>query len=202
MNKTFFKSLPKETLFAIFFALVSLFTLSYFFFPTQTTKTITQAVDGKKTQTTPTPPPSVVTTATPFPTSKPEENDDVTPTPQTVQITVVVTPTPSQSSQTASDKATIHVSIDGGGSFDVSLNKGSNQCDVLNQSLSDKKISHLVMKYDSSLDSYGVYVINSLGKDNAVWWTYEVNGKSPNMGCNHVAANNGDSVSWKYIGSR
>ena len=200
MRNTFLKSLPKETLFAVFFALVSLLTLTYFLFPTQTTKTVTQAVDGKKTQ--PTPTPSVVTTPTAFPTNKPEEDDDVTPTPQTVQITIVVTPTPSQNSQTTSDKATIHVAIDSGGSFDITLNKGSNQCDVLNQSLSDKKISNLVMKYDNSLDSYGVYVINSLGKDNAVWWTYEVNGKSPNMGCNHVAANHGDSVLWKYIGSR
>lgn len=198
---TFFKSLPKETLFALFFALVSLFTLTYFFFPTQTTKTIIKAVDGKKTQVTPSPTPSETNTGTPT-SGEQQADDELTPTPQTVQITIVVTPTPSQNAQTASDKATIHVTIDSGGSFDVTLNKGSNQCDVLNQSLSDKKISNLVMKYDSSLDSYGIYVINSLGKDNAVWWTYEVNGKSPNMGCNHVAANNGDSVNWKYVGSR
>lgn len=57
------------------------------------------------------------------------------------------------------------------------------------------------MRYNNDLGSYGVYQINGIGKDNAIWWTYTVNGQSPSQGCSYIKANNNDKVEWKYIGS-
>jgi hypothetical protein len=201
MRNTFFNSLSKESLLAFLFAGIALVSMSLFFFPSQTQKKIEQSVAGTKTTRVPSLSPQVSNTShTEMPKNTPTQSSiqQDLPSTQTIQITIAVTPTP----QAASEKAIIMVNIDGGSNFTVSLDKGKNQCDVLTESLNQKKISQLLMKYDSSLDSYGVYQINNVGKDNAVWWTYTVNGTSPTQGCNHIAANNGDTVSWKYIGSR
>lgn len=193
----------KNIFFAGFFFLVSAIVFFLFLFPQTITKKITQKVSGIMVASKP----SFALTSirkknifhpTTFPIQASHEENIQTSQTQTIQITIVVTPTP----QPQSDKAVISVTIEGASSFVVSLEKGKNQCDVLSQALSDKKITNLTMKYDSSLDSYGVYQINGLGKENAVWWTYTVNGKSPTQGCNHIAANNGDSVKWQYVGSR
>ena len=95
----------------------------------------------------------------------------------------------------------INVSITGISSFDLSITQGANHCDVLSKALSQGKISSLNMKYDDNLKTYAIYQINGLGKDNSVWWVYEVNGKSPSQGCSLVKVNNGDKIEWKYIGS-
>jgi len=39
------------------------------------------------------------------------------------------------------------------------------------------------------------------GKETSVWWTYTVNGQSPDQGCSFIKTKNNDSVEWKYIGS-
>jgi hypothetical protein len=83
----------------------------------------------------------------------------------------------------------------------IDLQQGANQCDVLTRAKDQGKISQLLMKYDNSLGTYGVYQINGIGKENAVWWVYKVNGTSPSQGCSYIKANGGDSVEWEYVGS-
>lgn len=191
------KNISKEIILSLFFAIVALISLLFFFFPSPTTQSIKKVAGTKISITSkPTVTPSPVLPTHPASAQNTEESLGT----QTIQITVVVTPTPTQSGQ--AEKASISVSIDGVSPFSITLEKGKNQCDVLQKALDEKKISNLLTKYDSSLGSTGVYVINGLGKENAVWWTYTVNGKSPTQGCDHIAANHGDSVGWKYIGSR
>jgi len=94
-----------------------------------------------------------------------------------------------------------NLSVNGSSGFTVSVAEGSNQCDVLSKALADGKISSLNMRYDSNFETFAVYQINGLGKENSVWWTYLVNGQSPNQGCSFMKVKNNDSVEWKYIGS-
>lgn len=94
----------------------------------------------------------------------------------------------------------LHVSINGGNEFTLTIEQGKNQCDVLAKALQDGKISQLLMRFDSNLGSYAVYQINGLGKENSVWWVYKVNGQSPSQGCSYIQVSNGDRVSWEYIG--
>lgn len=94
----------------------------------------------------------------------------------------------------------IAVNINNQSNFTLSLPATANQCDVLSTALSEGKISQLDMRYNQSHGSYGVYKINSVGKSDAVWWVFTVNGVSPNKGCSHVKVNNNDQISWKYIG--
>lgn len=200
MRNKFLPSLSKETIFSIFFTLVAIIFVAFYFVPEQNKTTTQKKIKEIKNATVKSAPviskPSLVT-------SDASEDETQTPTEseQTIQITIIITPTkiPSQSTQT--EKVSIQVNVDGQ-SFSLDLDKGKTQCDVLQKALDEKKISQLLMKYDSSLDAYGVYQINTLGKENAVWWTYMVNGKTPSTGCNHIAANNGDSVSWQYVGQR
>ena len=123
---------------------------------------------------------------------------------------VITTPAPhtnssGNSSQTNSNSSTqsleVSVSITNSPGFTFSIPTGSTQCDVLSHALSEGKISSLNMRYNNDLGSYGVYQINGIGKDNAIWWTYTVNGQSPSQGCSYIKANNNDKVEWKYIGS-
>lgn len=195
----------KNRILSFFFLLVALLSFVFFFFPVS--KIETKKVAGTKIRITPkaTVTPSPVLPTNPASAQNVEESLG-TQTPiesgQTIQITVVVTPTQTPTESGQADKATIAVSIDSVSPFSITLEKGKNQCDVLQKALDEKKISNLLTKYDNSLGSTGVYVINGLGKENAVWWTYTVNGKSPTQGCDHIAANHGDSVEWKYIGSQ
>lgn len=120
------------------------------------------------------------------------------------------TATPAQSAPVASNPAapsqpptqslTVSVNINGSSGFQITLPPGSNHCDVLNQALSEGKISQLFMRYNSSYGSYGVYQINGLGQENQVWWTYSVNGRSPPAGCSQIKVNNNDDVTWTYVG--
>ncbi len=124
--------------------------------------------------------------------------EEPTPTPASIIIEIT---TSQQQSSTQVAQPVVHVSVSGGNSFDLQIASDANQCDVLTKAQADGKISDLSMKFDSSLGSYGVYKINGLGKDNAVWWTYSVNGQDPPKGCSFIKANNDDHIVWKYIGS-
>ncbi|MBI3485865.1 DUF4430 domain-containing protein [Candidatus Daviesbacteria bacterium] len=106
-------------------------------------------------------------------------NPTATPDPQTNQIDLVINNSPS---------------------LNVNVADGANQCDVLTQALNQGKISSLNMQYNSSYNSYAVYQINGVGKENQVWWTYSVNGANPPLGCSLVKAKNKDKVVWTYIG--
>lgn len=112
-------------------------------------------------------------------------------------IAVMSTPMPSPSMQTYK----INVSIVNSSSFVVAVPESASHCDVLTYALNDGKLSSLNMRYDSTMETYAVYQINGIGKENSVWWTYKVNGQSPNQGCSYIKANDNDSVIWEYIGS-
>jgi len=136
------------------------------------------------------------------PTSKPEI---FTPKP-TPKVEPASSPTASsnnflQASEKAVSDYKINVSITGISGFELSIAQGANHCDVLSTALSQGKISSLNMKYDENLKTYAIYQINGLGKENSVWWVYEVNGQSPSQGCSYIKVNNGDKIEWKYIGS-
>ncbi len=98
-------------------------------------------------------------------------------------------------------KISVTLSINGSSVGAVSLDEGSNQCNVLSNAKDQGKISSLDMRYISSLGTNGVYKINGIGKDNAIWWVYKVNGASPSQGCSLVKANNNDNVDWEYVGN-
>lgn len=119
-------------------------------------------------------------------------------TQQTAQPTATNVPQPT----TAPAKQTFQVSlkINGSSVGNVDMEEGNNQCDVLSRAKDQGKISQLLMKYDNNLGTNGVYQINGIGKDNAVWWVYKVNGASPTQGCSHIKANSGDTVEWEYKG--
>lgn len=200
MKLPFLKLIPKEVFFSLFFAGIALLSFVLYFTPQEKTKNIQQKVQGIKTTITQSPSSAQKVPRQTILVTKAQDSSDGEEEikTQTIEITIAITPTPKSSS----DKATIHVSIDGASSFSLELDKGKNQCEVLQQALQDNKISQLLMKYDNSLDSTGIYQINGIGKENAVWWTYEVNGKAPTSGCNHIAANHDDRVFWKYVGQR
>lgn len=94
----------------------------------------------------------------------------------------------------------LNISINNSTGFTLLIEDGANQCDVLSKSLSDGKIASLNMKYDSRYNTYGVYQINGIGKENQIWWTFSVNGTNPPQGCSQVKANNNDNIVWTYIG--
>ena len=83
----------------------------------------------------------------------------------------------------------------------IDLSNGANQCDVLSQALSQGKIQSLNMRYNNDMGTNAVYQINGVGKENAVWWTFKVNGQSPSQGCSYIKVGNGDNVEWSYIGN-
>ncbi len=133
------------------------------------------------------------------PASKTVSTHIPTPTPQpSSSATPEITPTPAPAPQQV-----IHVNLNliPGSNFSVTVNEGSNQCDVLSQALEQGKISSLNMRFDPNYNSKAVYQINGVGKENSVWWTYKVNGQSPSQGCSLTKANNGDNIEWEYKGS-
>lgn len=151
------------------------------------------------------------TTPTPSTTKQQLNNEtivSITPTTQpvsqqtTTQQTAQPTQTPSATNTPAPQQNNqVNLSINGSSVGSVTIASGANQCDVLSQALSQGKIQSLNMRYDNSLGTYGVYQINGTGKENAIWWTYKVNGQSPGQGCSYIKANNGDNVEWNYIGN-
>ena len=162
-------------------------------------------IAGSQTEKSYTPAPEVKISS-PIPTVAPLKTSSPIPvvnTPLPISSPVVSTPSPTSiSNQTpATQKNQINVSINGQTSFTVAVNEGSNQCDVLTKALQEGKISSLNMQYNSTYNSYAVYQINGVGKENSVWWVYKVNGVSPSQGCSFVKAENGNNVEWQYIGS-
>ena len=132
-------------------------------------------------------------------------NSSVTPTvtsatstSQTVQVPVTATPVPT--SIPAKQTFQVSLSINGSSVGTVDMEEGNNQCDVLSHAKDQGKISSLLMKYDNSLGTNGVYQINGVGKENVVWWVYKVNGTSPTQGCSFIKANSGENIEWEYKG--
>jgi hypothetical protein len=184
--------------------IVSIITFSYSFIfgKNQVNKNIT----SQKTAITP--------TLVPLPTKKIIEPTTKLESKKSLGTVIIATPNPtgtiastttnqnSSSTNNQQNSIKVNLSINDGSSFSVEIPSGSNQCDVLTKAKSDGKISSLNMKYISDMGSYGIYQINGIGKENQVWWVYKVNGQSPSQGCDHVKANNNDSISWKYLGSK
>ena len=142
-----------------------------------------------------------IASVTPTPSILGETNNTLEPLQPSV---TAPTPTPVVPSPQPVEeiKLQVFVSVDQGAEFSVQLPTGKNQCDVLSQALAEGKISSLTMKYFESFGSQGVYVINGLGNENQVWWTYVVNGKSPSTGCSQQSVSNNDHVNWIYVGRR
>jgi len=132
-------------------------------------------------------------TSTPIPTATAQTTSD-----NYSQTNQISNPTPTPVDTSTSQ---VNLSINGGSSFSVVVNKDANQCDVLSKALEQGKISILDMRYDKTYETYAVYQINGIGKENSVWWVYTVNGHSPSQGCSYIKANNDDKVEWKYVGS-
>ncbi|VVA44128.1 conserved exported hypothetical protein [Candidatus Roizmanbacteria bacterium] len=122
---------------------------------------------------------------------------------QQIQPTNTPTPTQTPTPNTLPITTSITISLSVGGSTVGSFNipQDSNQCDVLTQALSQGKIQSLNMRYNSDFGTNAVYQINGIGKENAVWWGFKVNGQSPSQGCSYIKVNNGDSVLWEYVGN-
>lgn len=120
-----------------------------------------------------------------------------TPAPQPTNI-----PSPAKASATEGQQG-LKVSLSIGGSLvgTVDLSNGANQCDVLSQALAQGKIQSLNMRYNNDMGTNAVYQINGIGKENAVWWGFKVNGQSPSQGCSYIKVNNGDNVLWEYVGN-
>ena len=95
----------------------------------------------------------------------------------------------------------ISLIINGSSVGSMNVTNGSNQCDVLSQALSQGKIQSLNMRYNNDMGTNAVYQINGLGKENAVWWVFKINGQSPSQGCSYIKVNNGDNILWEYLGN-
>lgn len=160
--------------------------------PQPSTSIVTKPIIKIVSHVTPSPTSNIlIPTPTPFstPSTNSQNNSSVT--------TSTPTPAPTQNIQITQ----VNLTINGSSGFTVLINDGGNQCDVLSKALADGKISSLNMRYDSNYGTYAVYQINGIGKENSVWWTYTVNGQSPNQGCSYVKIKNNDNIEWKYIGS-
>ncbi|KKP51283.1 MAG: hypothetical protein UR42_C0018G0001 [Candidatus Roizmanbacteria bacterium GW2011_GWA2_33_33] len=133
------------------------------------------------------------------PTTEPTQaivNPTNTPVPQPTN-----TPSPAEASAKEGQGLKVSLSIGGSSVGTIDLSNGVNQCDVLSQALSQGKIQSLNMRYNNDLGTNAVYQINSVGKENSVWWTFKVNGQSPSQGCSYIKVNNADNVEWDYLGN-
>ncbi|MEK7522548.1 MAG: DUF4430 domain-containing protein [Patescibacteria group bacterium] len=112
------------------------------------------------------------------------------------------TPTsPAEASAKEGQGLKVSLTINSSSVGSIDLSNGANQCDVLSQALSQGKIQSLNMRYNNDMGTNAVYQINGVGKENAVWWTFKVNGQSPSQGCSYIKVGNGDNVEWSYIGN-
>lgn len=93
----------------------------------------------------------------------------------------------------------VFLNVNGSPKGNVSLKSNANQCEVLAQAKAQGVINSLDMRYNRGLNSYGVYMINGIGRTDQVYWTYAVNGKSPPLGCSYITVHGGDSINWQYI---
>ncbi len=140
----------------------------------------------------------ITKTYSPVPTAVPSQAPYTISQPTNSPSVAIQSPAPTPTPVVQTDQ--VNVSINGSSNFSLSVADGSNHCDVLSKALSDGKMASLNMKYSSAYDTYAVYQINGIGKENQVWWTYSVNGSNPPLGCSHIKVKNNDSVSWTYIG--
>lgn len=93
------------------------------------------------------------------------------------------------------------LSVNGTPAGSVDMKNDQNQCDVLSEALSQKKIKSLDMRYNKDFKTSVVYQINGIGKKDSVWWGFKVNGKSPEQGCSNIKVKNGDISEWSYLGN-
>jgi len=98
-------------------------------------------------------------------------------------------------------KLKVALSINDASVGQIDMTSGQNQCDVLSQALSQKKIKSLDMRYNKDFKTSVVYLINGIGKKDSVWWGFKINGKSPDQGCSYINVKNGDSSDWSYLGN-
>jgi hypothetical protein len=94
----------------------------------------------------------------------------------------------------------VTLSINGAQRGNVSLEAGSNHCEVLRQALANGQIFSL----DIGSEQYGqdfVYAIDGIGSrdDKSGGWRYVVNGKYPPLGCSKVSVMGGISINWQYV---
>ena len=94
----------------------------------------------------------------------------------------------------------VNLSIDGEPGKDLDIASGSNHCDLLNRALEMQIIDSLKMEFNDQYQTYGIYKINDIGKENEVWWVFTINGESAPAGCDGVTVNEGDQVVWEYLG--
>lgn len=133
----------------------------------------------------------------PDPTARKPQNTTAQPN----SATLVPGPSDASSSLASPGMVLVSLSVNGIHKGSVALLGTSNHCDVLTHALTNGLISNLVMPYNSQYKTYGVYVVDGIGEVGAVWWTYQVNGKSPPFGCSLQTVHDGDSVNWQYIKS-
>jgi hypothetical protein len=117
------------------------------------------------------------------------------------QSAITATPSPAATPTAAPSTEQVSLSINGGTIMSVDVPSESNQCEVLNTALNQGKIQSLNMRYNQDMQTYAVYQINGVGKENSVWWVYKVNGVSPSQGCSNIKVHNDDSIIWEYKGS-
>lgn len=106
------------------------------------------------------------------------------------------------SNESFENSITVNLSINNAENLEVSVPNGADTCEVLKKALDQSKIVNLKMKYSEEFKTFSVYKINDLGKEDSVWWTFEVNGKAPPAGCSLVKVNQGDKINWKYLGEK
>lgn len=93
----------------------------------------------------------------------------------------------------------VQLQINGSTVGSVTIEPGQNHCDVLTTAQTSGIIHSLDMRWNEALKTYGVYGINGIGDPNTVNWVYEVNGKSPPMGCSLTKPAANDVINWKYL---
>jgi len=98
-------------------------------------------------------------------------------------------------------KLKVALSINGESVGQIDMKSNQNQCDVLSEALSQKKIKSLDMRYNKDFKTSVVYLVNGIGKKDSVWWGFKVNGKLPDQGCSYINVKNGDSSDWDYLGN-
>jgi hypothetical protein len=202
VRRIFLKS-PLLTVAIVCFMLAGVFVL----FPSLSSKQEVNRIAKKSAivknaQMTPSPTEQHFYSSKPAISTIPSKQQQVLPTPNTS--TNVSSPTTIPTQQILPTAATValqvQLSINGSLAGSITVDLGSTQCDVLMKAQEQGKISRLLMKYDNGLGTNAVYQINGIGKENAVWWVYKVNGQSPTQGCSFIKVNNGDAVEWEYKG--
>lgn len=93
----------------------------------------------------------------------------------------------------------VQLQINGSTVGSVTIEPGQNHCDVLTTAQTSGIIHSLDMRWNEALKTYGVYGINGIGDPHTVNWVYEVNGKSPPMGCSLTKPAANDVINWKYL---